>query len=62
MFKQGLSFLMYIYPSSFKDQSWNAVRRQFNDLSNKIGPILQPVFVSRKLEHDLKPGKLSRRL
>ena len=43
----------------FKDQvAANAVRRQFNDLSNKIGPILQPVFVSRKLEHDLKPREV----
>ena len=25
------------------------------DLSHKIGPTLQPVFISKKLEHDLKP-------
>ena len=42
----------------FKDQvSANAVRRQLRDLSNKIGPTLQPVFVSKKLEQDLKPIK-----
>ena len=35
----------------FKDQlSANAVRRQLRYLSNKIGPKLQPVFVSKKLE------------
>ena len=34
----------------------NAVLGQFRDLDNKIGPTLQPVFVSRKLE------KSSRRL
>ena len=40
----------------FKDQvSANSVRRQLRDLSNKIGLPLQPVFVSRKLEQDLKP-------
>ena len=40
----------------FKDQdSANAVRRQLHDLSNKIGPTLQPVFVSKKLQQDLKP-------
>ena len=40
----------------FKDQvSAIAVRRQLRDLSNKIGPTLQPVFVSKKLEHDLEP-------
>ena len=40
----------------FKDQvSANAVRRQLRDLSHKIGPTLQPVFISKKLEQDLKP-------
>ena len=40
----------------FKDQvSANAVRRQLRDLSHKIGPTLQPVFVSKKLEQDLRP-------
>ena len=39
----------------FKDQvSANAVRRQLRDLSHKIGPTLQPVFISKKLEQDLK--------
>ena len=39
----------------FKDQvSANAVRRQWRDLSNKIGPTLQSVFVRKKLEQDLK--------
>jgi len=46
----------------FKGQvSANSVRRQLRDLSNKIGLSLQPVFVSKKLERDLKPkeAKLS---
>ena len=39
----------------FKDQvSANSVRRQLRDLSNKIGLALQPVFVRKKLEEDLK--------
>ena len=39
-----------------KDQtSANAVKRQMRDLSHKIGITLQPVFVCRKLEQDLKP-------
>ena len=39
-----------------KDQvSASSVRRQLLDLSNKIGLPLQPVFVSKKLEQDLKP-------
>ena len=43
----------------FKDQvAANAVRKQFRDLSHKIGPTLQPVFVSRKLEQDLKPKEI----
>ena len=33
----------------------NAVRKQLRDLSHKIGPTLQPVFVSKKLGQDLKP-------
>ena len=42
----------------FKDQvSANSVRRQLRDLSNKIGLPLQPVFISKKLEQDLKPRK-----
>ena len=40
----------------FKDQvSSNAVRRQLDALSHKIGPTLQPVFMSKKLEQDDKP-------
>ena len=40
----------------FKDQVLaNGVRRKLCDLSNKNGPTLQPVFVSKKLEQDLKP-------
>ena len=40
----------------FKDQvSANAVRRQLRDLNHKIGPTLKPVFISKKLEQDLKP-------
>ena len=40
----------------FKDQvSANSVRRQMRDLGNKIGLALQPVFVSKKLEQDLRP-------
>ena len=43
----------------FKDQvAANAIRRQFHDLSNKIRPTLEPVFVSRKLENDLKPREV----
>ena len=43
----------------FKDQtSPNAVQRQMRDLSHKIGITLQPVFVSRKLERDLKPREI----
>ena len=34
----------------FKDQvAANTVRKQLRDLSHKIGPTLQPVFVSKKL-------------
>ena len=40
----------------FKDHiASNAVRRQLRDLSNKIAVSLQPIFVSKKLEQDLKP-------
>ena len=43
----------------FKDQiAANAVRRQLRDLSGKIGVTLQPIFVSKKLEHDLKPKEM----
>ena len=44
---------------SFKDQAAaNAVRKQLRDLSYKIGPTLQPVFVSKKLGQDLKPKEI----
>ena len=36
----------------------NAVRKQLRDLSHKIGPTLQPVFVSKKLGQDLKPKEI----
>ena len=39
------------------NEKTKAVRRQLRDLSNKIGPNLQPVFVSRELEQDLKPNE-----
>ncbi|KAL9958648.1 hypothetical protein ACROYT_G035696 [Oculina patagonica] len=43
----------------FKDQtSANAVRRHLCDLSHKINVTVQPVFVSKKLEQDLKPKEL----
>ena len=43
----------------FKDQtSANAFKRQMRDLSHKIGTTLQPVFISRKLEQDLKPREI----
>ena len=40
----------------FKDQvATNAVRKKLRGLNHKIGPTLQPVFVSKKLGQDLKP-------
>ena len=43
----------------FKDQiATNAVRRQLRDLSSKISVTLQPIFVSTKLEQDLKPKEI----
>ena len=40
----------------FKDQvPADAVRRHLCDLSYKIGPTVQPAFVSRKLEQDFRP-------
>jgi len=43
----------------FKDQvAANAVRKQLRDLSHNIGPILQPVFVSKKLGQHLKPKEI----
>ena len=42
-----------------KDQiSANAVRRQMKDLSHKIGTIVEPIFVSKKLEQDLKAKEI----
>ena len=42
-----------------KDQvAANAVRKQLGDVSHKIGPTLQPVFVSKKLGQDLKPKEI----
>ena len=44
---------------SSKDQvAANAVRKQLRDLINKIGPTLQPVFVSKKLGQALKPKEI----
>ena len=43
----------------FKYQtSANAVKRQMRDLSQKIGLTVQPIFVSKKLEQDLKPKEV----
>ena len=43
----------------FKDQvAANAVQRQLCDLRHKIGPTLQPVFVSKKLGQDLKSKEI----
>ena len=45
--------------SSLKDQiAANAVRRQLRGLTRKICVTLQPIFVSRKLEQDLKPKEI----
>ena len=43
----------------FKDQiAANAVCRQLRDLNRKICVTLQPIFVRKKLEQDLKPKEL----
>ena len=43
----------------FKDQvAANAVQNQLRDLSHKIGPTLQPVFLSKKFGQDLKPKEI----
>jgi len=43
----------------FKDQvAANAVRKRLRDLSHKIGPTFQPVFVSKKLGQDLRPKEI----
>ena len=40
----------------FKDQkSANAVRHQLSDLSRKIDVVVQPVYVSKKIEGHFKP-------
>ena len=47
----------------FKDQiAANVVRRQLRDLSGKIGVTLQTIFVSKKLEQDLKPKEIKPRI
>ena len=51
VFILGLRFLM-------KSISNKAVRKQLRDLSHKIGPTLQPVFVSKKLGQHLKPKEI----
>ena len=57
---QGLTESKNVFYSlPFKDQvAANAVRKQLHDFSHKIGPILQPVFVSKKLGQDLKPKEI----
>ena len=56
--KQGLSSTVRI-SLPFKDQvAANAVRKQLRDLSHKIDPTLQPVFVSKKLGQDLRPKEI----
>ena len=40
----------------------NAVRKQLRDLSHKIGPTLQPVFLSTDQGKILNPEKSSRQL
>ena len=43
----------------FKDElAANAAQKQLCDLSHKIGPTLQPIFVSKKLGQDLKPKEI----
>ena len=43
----------------FKDRvATNVVLKQLRDLSHKILPTLQPVFVSKKLGQDLKPKEI----
>ena len=43
----------------FKDQVVvNAARKQFRNLSHKIDLTLQPVYVNRKVEQDLKPREV----
>ena len=43
----------------FEDQvSAIAVRRHLHDLKYKIGPTVQPFFVSRKLDQDFRPKEV----
>jgi len=52
----GIGFLWGgLYPHGLS-KSVNGVKRQMRDLSHEIGTALQPVFISRKLEQDLKPS------
>ena len=45
----------------FKDQiAADVVRRQLRDLSGNIGVTLRPIFVSKKLEQDLKLKEIKR--
>ncbi|XP_028410874.1 uncharacterized protein LOC114533537 [Dendronephthya gigantea] len=47
----------------FKDQvSANTVKRQMRDLSPKIGIDVQPVYISKKLEQDLKLKEIKPRI
>ena len=48
---------MFVFPMEdhiYEQVAANAVRKQLRDLSHKIGPTLQPVFVSKKLGQYLK--------
>ena len=54
----GDSSTVRLSPPSKDQVATNAVRRQLCDLSHKIGPTLQPVFVSSKLGQDLKPKEI----
>ena len=54
---QTINTIRLVLP--FKDQiAANAICRQLRDLSGKIGATLQPIFVSKKLEQDLKPKEI----
>ena len=51
------AFLSPVPTEGFRDTTFsaNSVQRQLRDLSNKISLALLPVFVSKKLDQDLKP-------
>ena len=52
-------FLINSAPRSMRRQNASMlVRRQLRDLDSKIGVILQPIFVSKKLEQDLKAKEI----